>query len=394
MPLNHFRQPPKIVDHVGSTPVPGAYPARLEALFPRSLSDAAIAEIRSWPGYAPTPLLTLDRLSGALGLSTVLYKDESKRFGLGSFKALGGAYAVVRFLADRLGLSTAEIRAGRGGERAKAITVTTATDGNHGRSVAWGARLGGCRCRIYVHALVSEGRVKAMEALGAEVIRIEGDYDESVRLCTRESTRNGWQMISDTSFEGYLEIPRQVMAGYTIMAREAIEQAGEPITHVFVQAGVGGLAAALAVRMWMEMGEKRPRFVIVESEHAPCILASARRGRAMPVKIRHETVMAGMSCGEVSLLAWEILRRVASHFVTIADAPVPATMRMLASGAAGGGNIEAGECSAAGPQALIAACCNTGLRAAMGLDTSARVLVIGTEGATDPEIYKKIISGS
>jgi len=300
----------------------------------------------------------------------------------------------VRILADRLGLRTAEIRAGRGGERARAITVTTATDGNHGRSVAWGAKMAGCRCRIYVHAQVSEGRAKAMEALGAEVVRIEGNYDDSVRICTQESARNGWQMVSDTSFEGYLEIPRQVMAGYTIMAREAIEQAGEPFTHVFVQAGVGGLAAALAVRLWMEMGENRPRLVIVESEHSPCIMASARRGRATAVKIRHETVMAGMSCGEVSLLAWEIIRRAASHFVTIADAPVPATMRMLASGAAGGGNIEAGECSAAGPLALIAACCNSGLRAAMDLDASARVLLIGTEGATDPAIYREIVSAS
>ncbi len=393
MPLNHYRQPPKITDHLASTPVPGAYPSRLEALFPRALSDAAIAEIRAWPGYAPTPLLSLDRISGALGLSAVLYKDESKRFGLGSFKALGGAYAVIRLMADRLGLSTAEIRAGRAGERGKAITVTTATDGNHGRSVAWGAKLGGCRCRVYIHAAVSEGRAKAIEALGAEVVRIEGSYDDAVRICTQESARNGWQMVSDTSFEGYLEIPRQVMAGYTLLAREAIEQAGEPFTHVFIQAGVGGLAAAMAIRFWMELGEKRPRLVIVESEHAACVLASARRGRATPVRIRHETMMSGLSCGAVSLLAWEILRRAASHFVTIPDAPVPATMRMLASGAAGGGNIEAGECSAAGPLALIATCCNAGLRAAMELDTSSRVLLIGTEGATDPEIYRRVVAG-
>jgi diaminopropionate ammonia-lyase len=406
MPLSHFRQPPKILAHVRNAALTGPYPQRLEALFPRALTDRAVAEICQWPGYEPTPLRSLDRLAGALGLGAVLYKDESGRFGLGSFKALGGAYAVIRLLSDKLGLSMADIRSGRGGDAARAITVTTATDGNHGRSVAWGARQAGCRCRVYIHANVSQARVRAIEDLGAEVVRTAGHYDDSVHTCARESAENGWFVVSDTSWDGYLDVPRQVMAGYATMAVEAMAQAASrgdgPITHVFVQAGVGGLAAALAARMWMATGPGpesggeyapepgHPHFVIIESEYAACLMKSARQGRPATVKIRHETVMAGMSCGEVSLIAWEILRRAASNFVTIADAAVAPTMRMLASGMAGGGEIEAGECSAPGPAALIAAACDQGLRREMRLDANSQVLVIGSEGATDPAIYAEI----
>jgi diaminopropionate ammonia-lyase len=289
----------------------------------------------------------------------------------------------------------ADIRAGRGREAARAITVTTATDGNHGRSVAWGARQAGCRCRIYIHAKVSPARAQAIEDLGAEVVRTDGDYDDSVRTCARDSAENGWFMVSDTSYNGYLDIPRQVMAGYATIADEVLAQADGPITHVFVQAGVGGLAAALAARLWMEVGRDsesgHPRFVIIESEHAACLMKSARRGGPSTVKVRHETVMAGMSCGEVSLVAWEILRRAASDFVTISDSAVAPAMRMLASGVAGGGEIEAGECSAPGPVALIAAGCDQRLCVAMGLDAASRVLVIGTEGATDPAIYAELL---
>ena len=391
MPLLHFRKPPRIVDHVGTVPVRGPYPERLEALFPRALSDAAIAEIRTWQGYAATPLVSFDRLAAALGLGAVHYKDESGRFGLGSFKALGGAYAVIRLLADRLGTTTGELRAGRVREQAREITVTTASAGNHGRSVAWGARMTGCTCRIYLHRAVPEARAAAIEALGAEVVRIQGDYDDAVRICAAEAAAKGWFVVSDTSYESYLQVPRQVMAGYTVIAAEALAEAEAPVTHLFVQAGVGGLAAALAARFWMEMGPARPRIVIVESEHSACLMTSARRGRASPVRVRTESVMGGMSCGAPSLIAWEILRRATSHFVTIQDAPVGAAMRLLASGDAGGGAVEGGECAAAGLVALIAAGCTPELREAMALDATARVLLIGTEGPTDEEGYRRLV---
>jgi diaminopropionate ammonia-lyase len=242
-----------------------------------------------------------------------------------------------------------------------------------------------------------------MDDLGAEVVRTSGHYDDSVHQCARESAENGWFVVSDTSYDGYLDVPRQVMAGYATMADEVLAQADGPITHVFVQAGVGGLAAALAARFWMAAGSGSefdrefapgpgyPRFVIIESEYAACLTKSARQGRPAAVKVRRETVMAGMSCGEVSLIAWEILRRATSDFVTIADGAVAPAMRMLASGAAGGGEIEAGECSVPGPVALIAAACDQGLRREMHLDADSRVLVIGSEGATDPAIYAEIL---
>jgi diaminopropionate ammonia-lyase len=397
----YFTTPPAITAHAELAAQAGPYPAELAAVLSPDMTGRARAAIRRWPGYVPTPLHQLDRLAGALGLGAVLYKDESARFGLGSFKALGGAYAVLHLLAGRLEAALGhpvgldEIRDGRYAEAAAAITVATATDGNHGRSVAWGARLAGCRCRIYIHAKVSENRQRAMEAFGAEVVRIDGDYDASVHRCAEEAAANGWFVVSDTSYAGYDDLPRQVMAGYALMASEVLEACGDhPPTHVFAQAGVGGLAAALCAELWMALGAGRPRFVIVEADRAACLLESARAGAPRNVAIREETVMAGLSCGEVSLLAWDILSRGAADFVTIGDEAVAPAMRLMASGAAGGAAIEAGECAVAGVVALIAACGDPALRARLGLDAASRVLLLGSEGATDPEIYRTIIAAA
>ena len=398
---SYFETPPRITGAAQLRAEEGPYPVELTAVLSPEMTAAAQRAIRGWPGYEPTPLRSLDRLAGALGLGAVLYKDESARFGLGSFKALGGAYAVLRLLADRLEaelghpVSLDDIRRGRYAEAAAAVTVVTATDGNHGRSVAWGAQLAGCRCRIYIHAEVSEGRKRAMEAFGADVVRIDGDYDASVHFCADEAAANGWFVVSDTSYEGYSDLPRQVMAGYTLLAAEVLETCGEqPPTHVFIQAGVGGLAAAVCAQMWMTLGARRPRFVIVESDRAACLLESARAGRPRNVAIREETVMAGLSCGEVSLLAWNVLSRGAADFLTIADDAVAPAMRMLAAGDAGGGAIEAGECAVPGVVALIAVCADAQRRAEIGLDAASRVLVLGCEGATDPEIYRAIIEAA
>ena len=402
MILDHyFTTPPAITAHAGLAAQAGPYPPELLAVLSPDLTARARQAIRGWPGYAPTPLRELDRLAGALGLGELFYKDESQRFGLGSFKALGGAYAVLHLLAAQLEttlgdpVSLDDLREGRYAEAAAAITVTTATDGNHGRSVAWGARLAGCRCRIYIHAQVSEHRKRAMEAFGAEVLRIDGDYDASVHRCAEEAAANGWFVVSDTSYAGYSELPRQVMAGYALMASEVLDVCGAtPPTHVFLQAGVGGLAAAVCAQFWMALGAQRPRIVVVESDRAACLLESARAGAPRHVAIREETVMAGMSCGEVSLLAWEILSRGAADFLTIGDEAVAPTMRLLASGEADDGAIKAGECAVAGVIALIAACGDARLRERLGLDAVSRVLLVGSEGATDPEIYRALIAAA
>ncbi len=352
------------------------YPSDLEELFPASMVNDAQDAIANWQGYKPTSLHDLAPLANAIGVGKLMYKDESSRFGLGSFKALGGAYAVEKLMADR---------------DASQVTVATATDGNHGRSVAWGAQQAGCKCVIYIHAEVSQGRADAMAAYGAKIIRVDGDYDLSVRQCAEDSAKHGYEIISDTTWEGYMDVPRYVMAGYTMMVREIKAQA-EPPTHVILQAGVGGLAAAITAALWQDLGTHMPKVIIVEAGFAPCLIASARSGNAETVHITQETIMAGLSCGEASPLAWEILKQRASHFVTIADYAVPTGMRLLASGDLGS-KIEAGECGLPGIIALAGMMKDDELRKTAGLSASARVLVFGCEGATDPEIYHKIISG-
>ena len=358
----------------------------------------AAAEIAEWEGYAPTPLFELDALAGALGLAKLLYKDEGPRFGLGSFKALGGAYAALlvlrREIAAALGrpVSPADIRAGRHAALAARITLVTATDGNHGRSLAWGCRRFGAACRIYIHAGVSEARAAAMQALGAEVVRIDGNYDDSVRLSREEAEENGWFAVSDTSWPGYVETPRDVMAGYGVMVKEVCDALGRPPTHAFLQAGVGGLAAAAAAGLRQHWGGEAPRIVVVEPELAACLFESARAGGMTDIRIGEETLMAGLSCGEPSALAWEILAEEAGDFLTVPESFVGPAMRLLARPLGGDPEIEAGESAVAGLAALIAAARSGDMRRTLGLDGESRVLLIGSEGATDPESYAALVA--
>lgn len=388
----------QITDHVHRGHAPAPWPAALDPILSPADLAAAAAEIAHWPGYAPTPLHPLDGLASALDLGAVLYKDEGPRFGLDSFKALGGAYAVLCSVRDALAaegsetIALADLREGRQAERAAGLTIVTATDGNHGRAVAWGCRLAGCACRIYVHAEVSEGRCAAMAALGATVVRVDGDYDESLKRCVEEAEENGWLLVSDTSFEGYLDVPRRVMAGYGLIVREALEQAaGEPFSHVFVQAGVGGLAGAVCAGLWQALGEDLPRIVVVEPARAACIVESFRQDRPSAVAIEDETIMAGLSCGEISLLAWEILSRGGSDAIAIDEDGIVPAMRLLASGDAGDGPVVAGETAVSGLVGLNAAARDESWRTRLGLTANSRVLLIGTEGASDPAIYRALV---
>lgn len=393
--MSMLRPAPTITNHIALQGEGGAWPSELDGVLSPAMAEAAKAEITQWPDYAPTPLHSLSRLAAALDLGAVHYKDEAARLGLGSFKALGGAYAVLRVASDRLGgVPLAAVRRGEHAQSLADLTVTTATDGNHGRSVAWGARMAGCRCRIYIHAGVSQGRQAAMEALGAEVVRIDGDYDEAVRRCAADADAHGWIVVSDTSYEGYTDIPRHVMAGYSVMASEILEQIGAELpTHLFVQAGVGGLAAAMCARVWQVLGDRRPQLVIVEPDRAACLFETAKAGRPTAVPLTEETVMAGLSCGEVSLLAWEVLRRAGGHFITIGEEFVGPAMRLLAKGEAGAAPIVAGESAVPGLIALVGCANDAELRERMELGADSRVLLLGCEGATDPEIYRAMVEG-
>ncbi len=362
--------------------------------------STACSEIMAWPGYAATPLVSLAGLASEIGVGRIDYKHEGPRFGLGSFKALGGSYAALRVLQRELStrlecdVSLEEIRNGTLGDACSNITLVSATDGNHGRSLAWGCQRFGAPCRIYIHAEVSEGRAMAMRLLGAEVIRIDGDYDDSVVLAKQEAEANGWFVVSDTSWPGYTEPPRDVMAGYGVMTREACEAMNEAPTHVFLQGGVGGLAASVAAGLRQFYGDAAPRVVIVEPELAACLFESARKGTATSVAIQEETIMAGLSCGEPSGMAWEILSEEASDFLTIPDNIVAPTVRMLARPQFGDDVVEAGESAVAGLAALIAARQDSELSAKLGLDASSRILLIGSEGVTDQEIFESIMQGN
>jgi diaminopropionate ammonia-lyase len=368
-----------------------------DRILPESGFDAAITEITQWEGYAPTPLHELTDLAHTLGLEAILYKDEGPRFGIGSFKALGGAYAGLRVLQREISallgreVSFADIRSGKHRAEAAQITLASATDGNHGRSLAWGCQRFGAPCQIYIHAEVSEGRAEAMRAFGANVVRIEGDYDASVALTRSEAEANGWFVVSDTSWPGYSEPPRDVMAGYGVMTREASKAMSTAPTHVFLQGGVGGLAASVAVALRQYWGAQSPRVVVVEPELAACLIESAQKGTATTVAIAEETVMAGLSCGEPSGLAWEVLAEEAHDFLTIPDSIVGPTMRLLYRPTGSAPSIEAGESGVAGLAALIAAAQQPDLRAALGLNAASRVLLIGSEGITDPEIFATLV---
>ena len=379
----------------------GAYP------FTDILSVAegrrAYQDMRNWRGYAPTPLRDLTGAAIRAGVARVLYKDEASRFDLGSFKALGGAYAVARLLQRLLSeqlngpVSVDDLVSGAHTHLTRHITVACASDGNHGRSVAAGAQRFGCGCTIFLHEGVSRGREQAITGLGASVIRTSGNYDDSVREAIETSRSNGWHVVADTSNDSADEMPTLVMHGYTSLVIETLEQlrsaGGALPTHVFLQGGVGGLAAAVVSYLWEELGASlAPIFIIVEPSRADCLYQSAINGRPTPAKGDLNTLMAGLSCGEVSRVAWPILEAGVEFFMTVQDQAAIQCMRLLHGGALGGGSVIAGESGVAGLAGLIAATRDpqSQLLTRLRLNASSTVLLIGTEGATDPDIYKRL----
>ncbi len=380
----------------------GAYPEQLKPILSLAAHAEAMSEISEWPGYAPTPLVNLAGLAVAAGVGAIHYKHEAGRFGLGSFKALGGAYAVLRLLkkeiAQRTGqqATSRDLLAGKFSEIVANITVTCATDGNHGRSVAWGAQTFGCKCVIFIHATVSEGRRDAIARYGATVIREVGNYDDAVRAADVAAKKNGWFIVSDTSYPGYTDVPRDVMQGYSVMVEEALQQwpETEPPTHVFVQGGVGGLAAAVCAQLWERLGDARGRFVVVEPDRAACLYASAQAGKPTAVHGDLDTLMAGLACGEVSLIAWEVLKTGASDFLTVPDSAAVDCMRILADTPYDDTPIAAGESAVAGLAGLLMAQSHPDIAAALGLNLNSRVLLFGSEGATDPALYEQLVGRS
>jgi diaminopropionate ammonia-lyase len=366
----------------------------IQAFGPSAVADV-MQTMQLHPSYRPTPLHSLPALAQRLGVASVEVKDESSRFGLGSFKALGGAYAVVRIaqqhLERELGRKIApqelldpNIRA-----RLRQITVGCATDGNHGKSVAAGANLLGLRARIYVHEGVSQERVEAIAQYGAEIVVVQGTYDEAVDFATQECQAQGWTIVSDTSWEGYEDIPRTVMQGYTSMVHELASQLQAPPTHVFLQAGVGGFAAAMAAAITLNL-HAQAKFIVVEPDRAACLFESNRAGKVVAVPAQSATVMSMLECYRPSDIAWEILAPITTAFVTVSEDEAVDAMKALARDGAAV-QLVSGESGAAGAAGLAAVGRDPGARAALGLDERSRVLLFSTEGATAPSIYKSLV---
>jgi diaminopropionate ammonia-lyase len=376
-----------------------AYPAALHRISSLQGFHAAKDVIEALPLYVRTPLHRLRGLAAALGIAELHVKDESTRFGLRAFKGVGGAYAVYRLLQARAaahGLSHCtpqDFLERRHPEVSAGLTVCCATTGNHGRSVARAAQMFGCRCVIYVPEATTQGRVDALVALGAQVVRHSGNYDEAVERAAADAKTNGWFIISDTAYEGHADTPRDVMHGYRVIVNEVVEQlsSGPLPTHVFVQTGVGGIAAAFATHFWEVWNAARPRFVVVESKEAACMLRSAQAGELVNLTGPLNTQMYGLAAGKPSTLAWEVLRVGGDDFVTIADPAARWAMRRLASGTDADPPVIAGEAGAAGLGALMVALSDEARRRALGLNDQSRVLLIVSEGATDPAGYQAVI---
>ncbi len=335
-----------------------------------------------WPGFKSTPLRPLTRLAGELGVGTLWAKDERTRLGLGSFKALGGAYAVLSLASEAASRSTgrrvsiADLLKGAS-KAPSGMTVAAATAGNHGRAVASGAALVGARCVIFVYDGVPEDQIAAIAQYGAEIVRISGVYETAVAECRTRATENGWTIVSDTSWEGYVDIPTRVMEGYTALGAEVVSQLPQRPTHLFLQAGVGGMAAALAAYSTLAYAPEMPAIVVVEPDAAPCLLASTAAGRPVEVPAGSRTTMGRLECYAPSMIAWNILDGISAAFISISDAQAAEAVRRLARE-----GIETSPSGAAGLGGVMHVMRDAEARAALRLGPDSRVLIIVTETPT------------
>ena len=375
-----------------------AYPDDLHEILNHAQAQISRDCLQQWRGIAPqpTPIYDLPDAAKRIGVGMVSVKDESQRSSLGSFKALGAPIALVRFLMrEHPEWEMAAVFTGRYRDALREQTVISATDGNHGRALAAAAQDCGCRCVIVLHAHVSEEREAAISAYGAEIVRITGNYDESVVEAARLAQANGWQVISDTSYDGYEDVPRDVMQGYATIAAEAIEASAASgqaaYTHVLLQGGVGGLAAGVAAYWWEHVGAARPTFIVVEPEQADCLWQSAVHGQASVAQGTVDSIMAGLACGATSPLAWRFLDSSVDAFMTVSDDEAITAMRQLAAGSERDIPVLAGESGVAGLAALNQLAANKQQMAALGLDEHARVLFISSEGATAPSVYAEAV---
>lgn len=390
---------------INPNPVRGERTEPLDAILPLG----ALREARRFhlqiPGFRPSSLKGLSRLAAMLGLGGLWVKDEAERLRLSSFKVLGGSFAIYKYLAARLGLDAgeltfADLTSGETRERLGEITFATATDGNHGRGVAWAASRLGQSSVIYVHGTTSAARVRAIEAHGARVEVIAGTYDDAVRQVEEDARQHGWQVISDTSWQGYEEIPTWIMQGYTTLFAEAQEQmAAQGLlkpSHVFIQAGVGALAASCVAFYQRVFGNEAPRCIVVEPSRAACLLASARAGDGRPHHFPGDlaTIMAGLACGDPSPIAWNLLWEHADVFAAVPDYVAAKGMRVCGVPLEGDPVVISGESGAVTLGTLMFVMetpAGADLKQYLGLGPESQVLVVNSEGNTDPDYFRRVV---
>ena len=376
----------------------------VDDLIPAGIARKTRAFHSRIPGYQVSPLKSLPRLAAMLGLGGIWVKDESFRLSLSSFKVLGGSYAIYSFVKSKLGVEELDIFSTQGSnmvrEKLGDLTFAAATDGNHGRGVAWSASRLGFKSIIYVHDKTSQARIQAIESNGAKVVVIQGTYDDAVRQVNEDAQKNGWQVISDTSWPGYEDIPRWVMQGYTTMFAEAQEQlSAQGIirpSHVLVQAGVGSLAAATIGYYAQLFGPERPRSIVVEPDKAACLFRSAEIGDGQPYSFEGDldTIMAGLACGDPNPQAWQVLWDTADAFVKCPDYVAAKGMRVYGVPLAGDPFVVSGESGASTLGALMfimqrPECAP--LRESLGLGRESEVLLINSEGNTDPTYFRRVV---
>jgi diaminopropionate ammonia-lyase len=375
---------------------------------PEAFSEEAARDVetfhRQLPGYQPTHLQRCIGLAHRWGVRDIFIKDESTRFNLKAFKVLGASYAVARLMCQKLRKDLGEVDFNylvsyQARRRIGQITLTMATDGNHGRGVAWAAQQLRQQAVIYMPKGAARARVENIRSHGATVIVTDLNYDDAVRLSCRKAEENGWYVIQDTAWEGYTEIPLWIMQGYMTMCVEAVNQmveSGTRPTHVFVQVGVGALAGAVIGYLLNRFKEDPPTFITMEPNNAACIFASAAAGDDLPHAVTGDlqTAMAGLACGEPNPIGWAILRDFVSCYVSCGDFVAANGIRILANPLDGDTRVEAGESGAVGIGLLELLC--TGqefaeLKKELAIGIDSTVLFFNTEGATDPENYREII---
>jgi diaminopropionate ammonia-lyase len=380
-------------------------PAKVPSGYSREIAEIARAFHSSFPQYKPTELFSLKTLAGQLGVSRVIVKDESTRFGLKAFKILGGLFAIGKFLAQKLGLEIDRVnfeylKSNEVIARTGQLTFTTASDGNHGRGVAWAATRLGHKAVIYLPKGTVKSRVNAITETGAGAVVTGVNYDKTVMLAKETAQKNNWILIQDTAFEGYTEIPFWIMQGYTTMALEAIEQMREAAlglpTHIFLQAGVGSMAASILAYFVNEFRESYPVAAIVEPENAACFFDStmAGDGRPHPARGNLQTMMAGLSCGVPSTAAWDIIHDFADMMIACPDYVAVEGMKIYAAPREGDDRIISGESGAVTMgvlQRIMKDMHLIGIRKKLGLNRDSIVFLINTEGDTDPGTYRRIV---